>query len=250
MNSPKSLLILTIFLVASCKKERPTQVWIYDDHEVTILNGNVQQVSISHNSEPSDFFYHIYFDVEGNLTYVEKRTLDIAQMEHETDSTIGSQKIKYSLQHDGNGNKIAIVGSISGTDNNLRDKSKGEYTNSSKWQFDKNGHAVDYIPSINGPPKNTGHYKYSAAGDLIEYRQSYSDFDDRDLYKYKYDQNHRMIEIDFYDDDWPVSITSFEYKSFDSNKNWTVRISHHKNYGLWSETAPWTDTLTRKITYY
>ena len=94
MNLPKSLLILTIFVVALCKKERPTQVCIYDDHEVTMLNGNVQQVSILHNSEPPDFFYYIYFDEEGNLTHVEKRTLDIAQMEHETDSTIGSQKIK------------------------------------------------------------------------------------------------------------------------------------------------------------
>ena len=222
-------------------------VWLCDDHEVTSLKGNVKQISISYNSEPAGFFYRIYFDEQGNLTHSEKRALDIVQMEHESDSTIITENIKYSLSSDSNGNKITIVGSIS---RNLANKSKSEdkYNNRSKWEFDQRGHAIDYIEFIDGP-SDTGRYRYNAAGDLIEYKRNYRSIADRDLYKYKYDQNHLIIESDFYDNDLLLRTTSFQYKSFDINKNWTVRISHNKNHGLWGTDSN-ADTLIRKITYY
>jgi hypothetical protein len=147
--------------MASCKKERPKHVWIYDEHEVTILNGNVKEVSTG-DSTLSANYYYVHFDEQGNLTHSEKRTLDIAQIEHETDSTIGSEQIKYALQHNANGNKIAIIGSIAGKDSlfgELTNKSKWKYNIRSKWEFDRRGHVIYYIRGIDEPPNDTGRYK-------------------------------------------------------------------------------------------
>jgi len=132
MNLFKSLFILMIFLVASCKKERPKQVWIYNDHEVTMLNGNVKQISISYQSEPAGFFYRVYFDEQGNLTRSEKRKFSIVQMENVSDSTIENERIQYAVQRDADGRRIAITGSIFNKDYNLTDKSKTEDAISSK----------------------------------------------------------------------------------------------------------------------
>ena len=197
MNLYKTLLLCLIVLLTACKHKKPAVVWFFDEESLTMLNGNVEQVSISYNSQPTYFFYRLYFDEQGNLTHSEKRALDIVQMEHETDSTIINETIKYSLKSHFNGNKIAIVGSISGVG---VDKSKAEdkYTNKSKWEFDQRGRAIDYIEFIDGP-SDTGRYRYNAAGDLIEYKRNYRSIADRDLYMYKYDQNHLIIESDFYD---------------------------------------------------
>jgi hypothetical protein len=248
MHLYKSVLLFIVLLLTACRRERPTTVWLCDDYEVTLLKGNVKQVLISYNSQPTDFFYRVYFDEEGNLTHSEQRALDIAQMEHQTDSTIITENIKYSLQSDYSGNKVAVVGSISGDLSN-KSQSEDKYTNRSKWEFDRSDHAIDYIPAIDAA-SDTGRYRYNAAGDLVEYKRNYQNLADRDLYKYKYDYNHRIIECDFFDSGWLLSTTSFRYKSFDSHKNWTVRISFQKNLGPGGGVAPNTDTVIRKITYY
>jgi len=249
MNLHKFQIILLFVLIVSCKKQPPSHVLFLSvpDGGINyvhseILNGNVKQLITKGGSPKKDNYYQtISFDKSGNPIYSEKQYLDIIETEKSTDSTIISEKIKYTTLNDANGNKMAITGIVLG----------GE-PYKINWDFDKTGYLVN---------SKFGKYKYNTAGDLIEVKLGFPVLIEPDLYKYLYDENHHLIEsslnepnVSSFDPkqdgkDRLLAKTRYEYKTFDSHNNWLVRIAHSQTYSPLQVHFS-TDTSTRKITYY
>jgi len=252
MNLFKSLLILMIFLMASCKRERPKHIWIFDRDDLEMLNGNVDQVTIGDSSSSKDEYYHtVKFDESGNLIYSEKRYLDVMIMEKKTDSTIEDTKTRYHVLSDLLGNRTAITGNVSGKD---------PYT--SKWELNKQGQVIKYESDGVDSIGDVTNFDYNAGGDLVKsFRLHPSNHVEPDLYKYKYDKNHHIIEVSLYEPnssmydpefrgkDVLLRKTRIEYKALDGHNNWTQKIEYHDTYPPMVRHSS-TGTVTRIITYY
>lgn len=238
MNLFKSLFILIIFLIASCKTQTQQQSWFRDDAEITILNGKVKQILVI--NEPKDkYFYLGRFDDKGDLKYT------IRHFELEWDdkdgkhSEINTDTLEYSSVYDDAGKKIATT---------LRSPKD---TSVDKWAFDDNGKVISFRKNITETSSLNcmDYYKYDAHGDLSEYEQHFCKLMCPELYRYKYDENHLLVELSFYEvcDGFEALIrsTRFEYKAFDVHKNWIKRVAHVKGGRNQSSS-----TEVRKITYY
>ena len=105
-------------------------------------------------------------------------------------------------------------------------------------------------------------FDYNADGDLVKsFRQHPSIHLEPDLYKYKYDSNHHIIEVsliepnssmydpEFRGKDVLLRKTRIEYKAFGGHNNWTQKIEYQDTYPPMVRHSS-TDTITRKITYY
>ncbi|MGZ3763241.1 MAG: hypothetical protein ACXVB0_21020 [Mucilaginibacter sp.] len=229
-------------LFLSCKKQGPKQVYLYDEDGPEMLNGNVKMASIGDSTQKAGYFYKTYFDEEGNMSNsVVKHILVLGQDTVVTDTTTSIYKIKYTFVYGTNGEKTAIIG------HGFTEKD----TFKSKWEFDKKDHVVKYDPNTKdtvGGPLNE--YQYDSIGNIIKRVCFYRNISlEPDIYKYKYDNKHCIIEKDLSDQSFLLNKTTFRYISFDSCNNWIEKEEHWQTYPpLRKESG--VDTITRKITYY
>lgn len=231
-----------LVLFASCKKQRPKQVWIYNEDGAEMLYGNVKELSIGDSAKGD--FYAMYFDREGNMSKSINRSISISQTIIEKDSTkdttVYIDTIKYIFEFGQNGKKTAIIGNVSSVNLQYR----------SKWEFDKEGKLTRSTNGIDDSISSINEYKNDTAGNVIERKYSHmSGHIAPDIYKYKYDNTNRMIEEDLLDESWLLTKNNFRYISFDSHNNWIKMISHSESFPPMSKFSH-TDTTTRKITYY
>jgi hypothetical protein len=226
-------ILILVMIVASCRKKEPIlKVWISGGDW---LNGNVKEVFIGDDK----YFDKDFFDKKGDLMYTSSRSLNIWEDKDGKHSEIDSQKVIYSSLYDISGNKIAMTASY-----------RGDNIHKSKWEFDKSGRAVNFIPDITDTPYLcTSHCKYDAKGDMIEYKEHFCSHREPELYKYKYNNEHQMVESSLSDDSYLLAKTNYQYLEFDSHKNWTKCISRRQSFPPLLKSYR-TDTITRKITYY
>lgn len=234
----KFLSILIIAGIYSCKKHAAQRLLFLDDIDGgiswEILSGNIKQVITKGIGQKKDFYQNILFDEQGDLTFTERQYMDIAITEHSTDSTMVIEKIKFKTTR-GDDSSITITGDY--IDTNAYQE---------RWRFDWNNHLID---------SHSTKYKHNANGDLVELRRSYNYMSKTDLFKYKYDNNHKLIESTLYEPtryrgDLLLVKTIFEYKTFDNYNNWIKRIKRTKFFGPLVGLNNADDTVTRKITYY
>ena len=227
-----------VFLIASCKKQTQQQSWFRDDAEITILNGKVKQILVT--NEPKDkYFYLGQYDDKGDLKYTIRHIETEWADKDGKHSEINIDTLEYSSIYDDAGKKIATT------------LKSPKDTSVDKWAFDDNGKVISFRTNITEPSSLDcmDYYKYDAHGDLAEYEQHFCKTMCPELYRYKYDENHLLIELSFYEVcsgfEAFIRSTRFEYKAFDMHKNWIKRIAHFK-----SRRSESSSTEVRKITYY
>jgi len=231
-----------VFLVTACGRQRPETVWLFDDDELTMLNGNVKEIAIGNDAPSTNLFYRAYFDRQGNLLRSERRTAITSGFLRAFNITRDTTKMEYSILNDENGKNIAIVG-----------KSLGDNHFTSKWKFDGQDRLSSYVRDVNDSLSITGSYKFDSAGILIEHKLIFPSSAKPVLYKYKYDRSNRLVESMSFEKingkDSCIAKQTIKYNSFDSHQNWTRMIKYiQQNTTLikyW-----YNDTVTREITYY
>jgi hypothetical protein len=249
----KSILVLTVLLLASCHGQKLAHVWFYNEDDVEMLNGNVKQVFVGNDSLGNHQYKSIYFDEDRNIRQFNERSVYFTKSYGVADTFISTSRTKFVLQKGKAGNVQAIIGFYFDIDSAISDNHKTVDEGKSKLEFDKPGKAINFYPIANDLNHPMGVYKYNEKGDIIEYKKSEQHPGFLDTYTFVYDSDHHLVEKDLYRSDGLRTLvtrkTRFRYKSFDSNRNWTKLYkdeeTHSTLLGLY-----WTDTVTRKITYY
>lgn len=250
MNIHKLPFLLVMCLAMSCQKpaSKPRQVWLYKIEGAEVLNGNVKVVSIGDSlSKGSCFIAH--FDKEGNMRTSFERLAMVSSHKNAMDTTtISTEKTGYTFIYDNDGRISAMIGHTS--------SNHGTYT--SKWNFDPNGYLVNCVPNINDTLFSTVKYKHDSVGNIIAYdRFFYPGKKNRhitpDVFRYKYDNEHRVIEevlLLRVKGGMIISVKSdYKFLSFDQHNNWVKEMVHWNNYiPAERDSATWIQA--RKIAYY
>lgn len=249
-NLNKLPLLLFVFFIISCKNpiQKPKQVWIYKVEGAEVLKGNVKEVSVGDSLSKGDCFI-AHFDNKGNMTTSFERLAIISRHNNIVDTTmLSAKKTEYTYTYDSDGRKIAMMGQTS--------SNRGTYI--SQWNFDHSGYLINCVPDINDTSFSTVKYRNDAAGNTIAFdRFFFPGKKNRhitpDLFRYKYDNEHRMIEeilLLQIKDRMMVSVKrDYQFVSFDQNNNWVRELIHWNNY-IPEERDSATWTQTRRITYY
>jgi hypothetical protein len=246
MNLYKLIFFLFILIIASCGKQKSVQTQLYTEDGMEVLNGHVKEIFSGDSVGRLNSYYKYDFAEKGDMKSSVKKTVDIAYMENETDTTISVDKRKYFFSRDKQGivSSIKYKGLISGI--------SGAYPNYSNiLTFDKKGFLL-----TNGDPRDSvgvadiTYYKCDTMGYLLESTEIHWGIAlASDVNKYKYDNNHLLIEQTFYEDIL-LDKTTFEYKKFDENHNWIKIVCHSQSCNPGGHHELSTTIITRKITYY
>ena len=235
---------LIILLLANCGKPKPKHVWIFGglNDEVEMLNGPVKEIYTGDSTLARSYFERIDFDENGKMTHRKERFVQIDL----NDSDLMIKESHYKTATDKEGKKAAVIE----YSQLIRIRGHDLVKDTSRWVLNKNGQMASCC-NINSDSDRDAvrHYKYNASGDLTEFKRTWGPvLLEPDIYTYRYDNNHQMIQSDLYEDRHLMT-TYFEYESIDSNNNWLVREVKTKYYPPLQQSSK-TETTTRKITYY
>jgi hypothetical protein len=210
-------------MFCGCNNGKVKQVWIYNDADnanrlnVSVLeklNGNVKEIYTG-DSLSQDNFYHVNVDYNGNVINSTISSVDNRKRE--------TLKIAYRYKYK-NGKKSSII-----------EDWRGKFNWSAEWVLDGAGQILNCS------------CKYDNSGNLTEWEQVYHIV--TDLYRYKYNNQNRIVESILYNDGLPLVKKSYQYIAFDRKGNWTKKIVHE----VWispMKSYSSIDTLIRKITYH
>jgi hypothetical protein len=243
MACHKLIFIFLVFIALSCKKKGQAYTRLYADDGMEVLNGNVKEILIGDSSSKADF-HNVYFDRQGNMIASTQRSTNIsgtiAGKDTVRDTSVYYEKVAYAFIYDHDSQQIALLGNVV----------SGNSKHISRFEFDKKGLLIKYDPNTidtMGGPLNQ--YKYDTVANkvnrLCEYRNVALE---PDRYIYKYDNKHRLKEMDFFEG-MPLRNTSYHYIDFDSHNNWIKKKAHWRNFPPMHRDSG-TYIITRKITYY
>ncbi|WP_295799725.1 hypothetical protein [Mucilaginibacter sp.] len=238
MNLFKSLLILMIFLIASCKKQVPPLTQVYDFGEVEALRGKVKQIIMGADTPHTNFFYRADFNREGYLTYIRSTRPDTRTVRRKTSNLINTRETGYKYEFDKNGNKTAVIASTHADSSFI-----------SKYEFDKNGLLIKYINNTQDSLSYIGSYNYDIDGNILGSKIVLNNNTDTAVTKNRFDSHGNMVAFEYFRNRTLIFAIDFKILLFDSHKNWTKCIMVTKP-GLSTSLKAYQDTINRKITYY
>ena len=236
--------LILVMVGVSCKRQDKQKCLLFMEiskweEPVEILNGNVKDVII--RDSPSKKINHSYdsvhFDEKGNMVLLHERYRN-ETWTHKLETV--DIKVDYSNTFNKRGKRTSMTGKYS-----IHPDTPKADVATAKWNFDAIGHIIDYRSAYRFG--GFFQYKFDTAGH-IQYKKAWGKKDVPDVYKYKYDANNQITQIDRYEEgNTPFKIDNlrftviFRYLEFDSHNNWIKKTMH---------AFDTTYTITRKITYY
>jgi hypothetical protein len=242
MRFYKSILIILVFFIMSCKKPGPVQTRLYAEDGMEVLNGSVKEIFSGDSSARMHSYYKYDFDERGDMTSLIEKTVDIITTEGKTDTDIDIDRRKYVVNYDKNGLIKTIKYRVSLSASSL------PYTDySGVMEFDNRG----YLATDGDPSDSTGtmyYYQCDNAGFAIKNTWVHRGVAlEPDICEYKHSNDHLLIEKTF-SEIIMIYKVKYRYKSFDSHHNWTERECRQENLRMKENLN--VNVETRKITYY
>lgn len=244
-----TLVVIIAMWFASCKP-KVTQTWAFYDirYEAMVrpgyelLNGNVKQIITKDPWWGPDNLNMRDFDGKGNLI---SSTIKYTEVITDNDTIkkhiiINTKSIVYKIGYNKDGNKATLISAEYYAGNDLQYPNLSHnFRLKNKFTFDSSGHPLVECEDC----------EYDASGNIIKWGYNFETTVGQEVYRCKYDNQHRIIESKMYEPSRFIIKETTRYIEHDSHNNWIKKVVYHQTYPPMRPSSR-IDTVTRTITYY